>query len=59
MKPSEDKMATKTKTLLSLVGLGLVDLVIPVPILALILIHVVLNRPPWFIDRVRDLYNTP
>lgn len=52
-------MTTKTKTLLSLTGLGIVDLVIPVPILALILIHVVLNRPPWFMDRVRDLYDAP
>ena len=40
-------MNAKTKILLKLIGLGIVDVVIPVPILAIILITVVLQRPAW------------
>jgi hypothetical protein len=39
-----------------LIGLGIVDVVIPVPIVAIILITVVLQRPTWFTDMVRDIY---
>ena len=49
-------MNAKTKILLMLIGLGIVDAVIPVPILAIILITVVLQRPTWFTDMVRDIY---
>ena len=49
-------MNAKTKILLKLIGLGIVDVVIPVPILAIILITVVLQRPAWFTDMVRDIY---
>ena len=49
-------MSAKTKILMTLIGLGLVDVVIPIPILALILISVVLQKPTWFTDIVRDVY---
>jgi hypothetical protein len=52
-------MNAKTKILLKLIGLGIVDVVIPVPILAIILITVVLQRPAWFTDMVRDIYGPP
>ncbi|MDH3601894.1 MAG: hypothetical protein OEU26_19965 [Candidatus Tectomicrobia bacterium] len=52
-------MNAKTKVLLTLIGLGIVDVVIPIPILAIILITVVLQRPIWFTDMVRDIYNSP
>jgi hypothetical protein len=52
-------MNAKTKVLLTLIGLGIVDVVIPVPILAILLITVVLQRPAWFTDMVRDIYDSP
>ena len=52
-------MKAKTKILLQLIGLGIVDVVIPVPILAIILITVVLQRPAWFTAMVRDIYDSP
>ena len=52
-------MNAKTKIILTLIGLGIVDVVIPVPILAIILITVVLQRPTWFTDMVRDIYDAP
>ena len=51
-------MRMKTQVLVGLVGLGIIDVVIPIPILALILIYVVLQQPPWFTDMVRDIYGT-
>ena len=51
-------MSIKTKILLTLIFLGIIDVVIPIPILAVILIYTVLQRPPWFTDVVRELYNT-
>jgi hypothetical protein len=49
-------MALKTKCLIGLLGLAVVDAVIPFPILGMILIYVVLQKPPWFHEVVRDLY---
>jgi hypothetical protein len=49
-------MKTTTKTIIALICLGLVDIVIPVPILGLILIYVVLQKPPWFRDMVDEIY---
>jgi hypothetical protein len=51
-------MSKKGQLLLSVIGLGLLDAIIPFfPILALILIYVVLLRPPWFLETVREVYN--
>ena len=51
-------MNIKTKTLLSLILLGLLDAVIPLPIIGLILIYVILERPPWFREIVRQIYDS-
>lgn len=49
-------MKTKTKIMISLVLLGVVDMIIPVPILGFILIYVVLEKPTWFRRAVHDIY---
>jgi len=47
----------KTKLLISLVLLGLVDIVIPIPIVCIVLIYVINQKPPWFSRVVRQIYN--
>ena len=49
-------MSIKTKSLLILIFLGIIDVVIPIPILGVILIYVVLQRPLWFANVVREIY---
>jgi hypothetical protein len=49
-------MTLKTQCLIGLSGLALVDIVIPIPILGAILIYVVILKPFWFHNLVRDLY---
>jgi hypothetical protein len=49
-------MAYGTKILLALIPLAIVDAVIPIPIVGLILVYVVLARPPWFSDAVDRIY---
>jgi len=49
-------MSAKTQVLMTLIALSIVDIVIPIPIVAFILIYVVLRRPTWFMDKVRDIY---
>jgi hypothetical protein len=49
-------MSLKFKLILALVVLGLVDAVIPIPILGIILLVVIFQRPPWFLDLVRRVY---
>lgn len=51
-------MNIKTKTLLTLAILAVVDLVIPIPLTGLLLIYVVLGRPSWFTKLVREIYNS-
>ena len=51
-------MNTKTKTLILLVVLCIIDVVIPIPILGVILVYVVVQKPPWFEQAVRDIYRT-
>jgi len=48
---------TKSKCLIALILLGIVDAVIPVPILGIILICVLFQRPPWFKDLVKEIYD--
>ncbi len=48
---------TKSKCLIVLILLGVVDAVIPIPILVIILISVLLQRPPWFKNLVQEIYN--
>lgn len=51
-------MSIKTKSLIILIILGIIDVVIPIPILGVILIYIVLQKPPWFTNVVREIYNT-
>ena len=51
-------MSIQTKILLYLILLGIVDMVIPVPILSLTLIYVVAQKPPWFADMVSRIYES-
>jgi hypothetical protein len=51
-------MSPKTRVLLTLIGLAFLDTIIPIPIVASILIYVVLQRPTWFTDMVRDVYGS-
>jgi hypothetical protein len=50
-------MNIKTKSLIFLIILGIIDVVIPIPILGVILIYVVLQRPPWFTKVVQEIYS--
>jgi hypothetical protein len=49
-------MTTKTKTLIALLLLSMVDTVIPLPIIGVILIYVLLQRPPWVRNVIGELY---
>lgn len=50
-------MNTQAQTLTAVVVLGVLDAVIPFfPVLALVLVYVVVAKPPWFAALVRDLY---
>ena len=52
-------MTNKTQLFLALIVLCVVDAVVPLfPVLGLILIYVVLEKPPWFLETVRQLYDT-
>lgn len=50
-------MSIQTRTLLTLILLGIVDALIPIPILGLVLIYVVLQKPTWFAELAREIYN--
>jgi hypothetical protein len=49
-------MNIRTKSILVLILLGLVDILIPIPIIGLILIYVVIQKPSWFMDLVQEIY---
>lgn len=51
-------MMSKNKLILLLVLLCLVDMVIPIPILGILMLYVVLEKPSWFLDLVRRIYET-
>lgn len=50
-------MSVKTRVLVGLIILGIIDTVIPIPFTVLILIYVMLQKPTWFTTMVRDLYD--
>ena len=49
-------MTLRTQSLIYIVGLSIVDTVIPIPIVGLILIFVILQKSPWFKKLVYELY---
>ena len=53
-------MTTKSRILIWLVFLGLLDALIPLfPIVTLILIYVLMERPRWFIEWAQEIYKLP
>jgi len=50
-------MKLSTKILLYLTILAILDMIIPVPFTALLLIYVLLEKPPWFKQLVSDIYS--
>jgi 1-acyl-sn-glycerol-3-phosphate acyltransferase len=50
-------MTIKTKCIIALILLSLVDTVIPFPIIGAILIYVLFQRPPWFKNVIVDIYD--
>ena len=51
-------MKPNTKILIYLIVLALLDMIIPIPFTALILIYVILEKPPWFKNLVADIYGS-
>jgi hypothetical protein len=51
-------MNIRNKTLLALILLCVVDVVIPLPITGLVLVYVVVQRPPWFVDLANRIYRS-
>jgi hypothetical protein len=51
-------MATKTQTLIYIIVLAVFDTIIPIPITALVLIHVLYQKPKWFRDWVEEVYHS-
>jgi hypothetical protein len=49
-------MNIRTKSILVLILLGMVDVVIPIPIIGLILIYVIVQKPPRFLDLAQEIY---
>jgi len=49
-------MKLKTKLLLYLVLFAVLDTFIPIPFFTLLLIYVLLEKPPWFKNLVDDVY---
>lgn len=49
-------MSLKTQILIYLVALAVFDTLIPLPITALILIHVLYQKPRWFREWVETIY---
>lgn len=51
-------MTNKTQLLIALIALCVVDAVVPLfPVLGLILIYVVSEKPAWFLETVRQVYD--
>ncbi len=51
-------MRLKTRALIALIVLSVIDAVIPIPIVGIILIFVSQQKPPWFRELVREVYET-
>jgi type III secretory pathway component EscV len=53
-------MSRKARLLTAVVALGLIDALVPFfPILAFIIIYVIVDKPTWFLEMVRELYKKP
>jgi hypothetical protein len=51
-------MSTRTQILIYILALGVFDTIIPIPITALVLIHVLFQKPQWFKEWVEEIYRS-
>ena len=51
-------MKKNTKIVLYLSILALMDMIIPIPFTALMLIYVIFEKPAWFRNLVTEIYNS-
>lgn len=51
-------MSTKNQVLIYIIVLAVFDTIIPIPITALVLIHVLYQKPRWFREWVEEIYRT-
>lgn len=51
-------MKTNTKILLYLSILAFIDMIIPIPFTALMLIYVIFEKPAWFKKLVTEIYDS-
>jgi hypothetical protein len=51
-------MNIRNKVLVGLILLCVVDVLIPLPITGLVLVYVVVQRPPWFVDLANRIYRS-
>jgi hypothetical protein len=49
-------MDDRTKALLALIPLAIVDAIIPIPIVGILLGYVILAKPPWFLGLLQRIY---
>jgi len=49
-------MKTNTKILVYLVIFAIMDMIIPIPFTAILLIYVLLDKPLWFKKMVNEIY---
>ena len=49
-------MKLKRKLLISVIFLALLDTVIPIPFFAIFLLYVIIKRPGFFMDWVKEVY---
>lgn len=51
-------MSKKTQILIYIAILAVIDTIVPIPITALVLIHVLYQKPQWFRDWVETVYRS-
>lgn len=49
-------MNIRTKSIFVLILVGMVDVVIPIPIIGLMLIYVIVQKPSWFLNLAQEIY---
>ncbi|MDH3839089.1 MAG: hypothetical protein OET57_20275 [Desulfobacteraceae bacterium] len=55
-KTNYQMMNIRTKSIFVLILLGIVDVVIPIPIIGLMLIYVIVQKPSWLLDLAQEIY---
>jgi hypothetical protein len=51
-------MSTKNQILIYILVVGFLDMIIPIPITALVLIHILYQKPSWFRRWVEEVYRS-